>query len=95
MRHEGRRVLGAHDHVLDALLTDDEAASHLGELAHGQARRAEQPDRVLEERALGHGDAQGTLGERGLGGNHARLALFAQHFLQALEREHETAGSGV
>ena len=95
MRHEGWRVLRSDDDVLHALRTDDKLASDVGELVNRKAGLAQKTHRILEERALGHRDAQRPLGKRDLARHHTRLALLAQHLLKALEREHEPAGGRV
>ena len=90
--HKGGRVGRAHDHILHVTGVHDEAAAGVAKVAHGQARALEQVDRRLEEGALGHRDAQRALPRRLLCHDHARSARLAEHLLQTLQREGETAG---
>ena len=75
--HKGGRVAGAHDDKLDiadrtltgvcVAAAHDEVTTRIAQLRDIQARSLEHVERVGLERALGHGDAQRTLGDTARG----------------------------
>ncbi len=95
MRHEGRRILRADNDVLVVTFANDELAPQVAKAIRGQAGRLQHAHRVLEERALWHGNPQWPLRQAHIRAYDAALALLTQYLLQTLEGEGEAAGRHV
>ena len=85
----------AHYDVLVVTVANDEFASQVAKAVRGQAGRLQYAHRILEERALRHGDPQWSLREAHIRTHDAAFALLSQYLLQSLQGEGEAAGRDV